>query len=207
MLHRFLAVRGTLMRRCHSNVKKGRKGVNRPSKSPRPPPPIPVMKLVDSIFDPALAIMLAACSIFIYDYFLSLEDEVYLIWTRPWRKGKVAYLMTKAFSVLFVISTTIVVQSVINNTSDDNPTLNAFDKAGGFTYFLTISLVYISAQSILGSRVYALYGNKRLHLVGLILLCCVLPLAVPFIEVLSGTNVFEGLPQILYPQARRCFLS
>lgn len=32
--------------------------------------------------------------------------------------------------------------------------------------------------AILGSRVYALYGNKRRHLIGLTFLCCILPLII-----------------------------
>jgi len=43
-------------------------------------------------------------------------------------------------------------------------------------------MVYVSAQAILGSRLYVLYGNQRPHLIGLTFICCVLPVAAAIFE-------------------------
>lgn len=90
--------------------------------------------------------------------------------------------------------------------------ITVFNAVVTFAFYILISLVYISAQgeycirwscqniqsntpvAILSSRVYALYGNKKLHLEGLIFLCCILPAAIPFVEIGLNINVFEGLP-------------
>jgi len=50
-----------------------------------------------------------------------------------------------------------------------------FEDVAIFLIYAFFMLIYVSTQAILGSRVYALYGNKRLHLIGLTFLCCILP--------------------------------
>lgn len=51
-----------------------------------------------------------------------------------------------------------------------------------FAFYGLVLLVYISTQAILGTRVYALYGRKSLHLAGLTFLCCILPAVAAVVE-------------------------
>lgn len=57
-------------------------------------------------------------------------------------------------------------------------------RVGAFCAFYgCVLLVHASTQAILGSRVYALYGNKKSHLSGLTLLCCILPAICATVEI------------------------
>jgi len=67
----------------------------------------------------------------------------------------------------------------------------SFIVAFRFAPFPFILLVYISCQAILSSRVYALYGNKRSHLIGFIFLCCVVPIVVLAAELHFSIIVFN----------------
>lgn len=49
---------------------------------------------------------------------------------------------------------------------------------------------YRASTVIFGARVYALYGNNRLHLIGLIMVCFVTPMIVGIIEIALGLSFF-----------------
>jgi len=51
-----------------------------------------------------------------------------------------------------------------------------FGAVAMYLIYAFVMLIYVSTQAIMGSRVYALYGNKKLHLIGLTFLCGILPL-------------------------------
>jgi len=67
--------------------------------------------------------------------------------------------------------------------------LGTTEKSGVIVIYTSTILIYVFTQAILGSRVYALYGNQRLHLIGLTFLCCILPSIVSVLGLhFHGTN-------------------
>ncbi|KAF8988949.1 hypothetical protein BDQ17DRAFT_1334361 [Cyathus striatus] len=44
--------------------------------------------------------VLSSLSLFLYDYFVTLQLEVKFIWTAPWRFMKITYLMTRYFPIV-----------------------------------------------------------------------------------------------------------
>ncbi|KLO15331.1 hypothetical protein SCHPADRAFT_995938 [Schizopora paradoxa] len=144
-------------------------------------------------FDPTLAIMLAACTLFMYDAVLSIDDEVFCFWSRPWLWGKIAFVGTRAICLGFVLATIASGINILNQI--DKSKLDNASAYFGATQFIFIILVYVSSQAVLGSRVYALYGNKPAHLIGLICVCCILPAIVTIVE--SAFNLAIDDPSAL----------
>jgi len=129
----------------------------------------------------------ATLTLFAYDYLLSFEDEITYIWSRPWRWGKVVYVWTRTITIGYIMS-------LLVEANCDGLTFCFSPSAKGdvtyYAIYVLMTLVYVSAQAILGARIYALYGNKRRHLICLIMLCGVMPTGVSLGVIIHGPMFF-----------------
>ncbi|KLO15324.1 hypothetical protein SCHPADRAFT_269579 [Schizopora paradoxa] len=111
--------------------------------------------------------LVASCTLFIYDALLKFDDEIFCIWNRPWRFGKVAYIWTKFICACFATWSIYVGTCAYRST-------------------------YMK-QAILGARVYALLGKSRAFLIGSIFCFAILPNIIAGIEYPLGLKLFPSV--------------
>ncbi|KAF8694521.1 hypothetical protein AX14_002041 [Amanita brunnescens Koide BX004] len=134
-----------------------------------------------------------ALSLILYDYFLTLDDEIELFWARPWTIATYLFLWTRYCGMIFLIITFI----LITNVSDLHTVRTAW-------YVVEESLGTINTcviELILVLRLYALYNcshrfaqaAKVAFGIQLLLMTAygiyAMVVSLPFL----GTNVLDGL--------------
>ncbi|KLO07347.1 hypothetical protein SCHPADRAFT_945358 [Schizopora paradoxa] len=131
---------------------------------------------------------LAGVMVLVYDYFLTLGDEVKLVWPSKWSALKVLYFMSRYLA--FVDASTMLVFLFRPNLSP-NLCQATFRTASYFA-----SAGYIMAQIILSIRTYAIWGRSRriLSILSALLLITHIPGIILQHEALDSLH-FQPSPQ------------
>jgi len=132
-------------------------------------------------------------AIMVYDYTLTLPDEIRLIW--EWKAGKVLYVVTKYFAIVDGIG---FILFWFNNDFTANQCRMVFTIS---CWFLFVGIVV--AQWIICMRTYALWGQSKLVLGMLLTLC----LATEITSVILMNDFIKGLIWSIspFPSISRCY--
>jgi len=134
--------------------------------------------------------------IMIHDYFLTLPDEVRLIWPWEWRAGKVLYLATRYFAIVDEIGFLLF---WFNSDFTADQCRMVFTTA---CWSLFVGIVI--AQWIICMRTYALWGQSKLVLGVLLTLC----LATETTSIVLMNGFINGLNWSIspFPTISRCYV-
>ncbi|KAJ8697608.1 hypothetical protein PTI98_004394 [Pleurotus ostreatus] len=122
-------------------------------------------------------ITVCSAAILVYDYFLTLQDEVQYVWRTHWCLGKVLYLASK-YLILVVF---LVELHWITSRNVSEAECRIFNTILHYSYLLAV----IAAESIMTLRVWALW-HQRLWVTIMLGCLCVVGIVLGFKDMSTG---------------------
>lgn len=151
-----------------------------------------IIPIVEQIFDIRYNAV-AAVSIVVYDYFLTLDLEIEHIWKSRWSIGKVLFLINRYYTLTFDLI--FYINGQFNPHLSDAFCLRWWRWGGGSGVF-----TFALAQMILQLRLYALYGKSKKLLIfmgGCFFIAIATSatlLGFAFVPVVVPSHVIPGVP-------------
>ncbi|KZV90690.1 hypothetical protein EXIGLDRAFT_837630 [Exidia glandulosa HHB12029] len=140
----------------------------------------------------------ASGCLFIYDYFVTLPDEIQLVWPGQWSPGKILFLVTRYMTWPELVL-------VFYQQTSDIPAAQCHSY---FTYFAWSTLWGVAASElILILRTWALWDRKKVVVYGLIFLLVTLWIPNSYvISVVTKKTTFVA-SSTFSPALRGCFVT
>ncbi|KAL4260312.1 DUF6533 domain-containing protein [Pleurotus pulmonarius] len=136
-----------------------------------------VAKMGTSAVHSVVLPQVSSAVILVYDYFLTLPDEIQYVWPTHWSLGKVLYLSSKYFIIVIFLAELRWIASY--NASE------AECRASNTILHYSCILAVIAAENILTLRVWALWHQRRWVTIMLGCLCTV-GIALGFKDISTG---------------------
>ncbi|KAL5479056.1 hypothetical protein ACEPAI_2344 [Sanghuangporus weigelae] len=107
-------------------------------------------------------------TLFFYYCALHFDEEVEYIWSRPWTRGKVIYIVSRYTGAIFLILMGIGLLPIRWNDAG-HPLINGKKLEmleigaclGGYLYVVAGTVTIVLAEITLAMRIYALYGRRK----------------------------------------------
>ncbi|KAF9023269.1 hypothetical protein BDZ89DRAFT_1070014 [Hymenopellis radicata] len=138
------------------------------------------------------------CALLIYDYILTFEAELELIFPSPWNAGKILFFLTRYVAFMpHAIALYVFLQNV-QVSYDTDPLLSMETCLRMYsTYSYIIIAGIVTAELILSVRVYALWGKSR-RIGGIMTVAgvgCIVGAVVQFARAAAGGSSSAGDPR------------
>ncbi|KAF8508510.1 hypothetical protein JB92DRAFT_593032 [Gautieria morchelliformis] len=107
-------------------------------------------------------VTVACTALLVYDYFLTLDREVFFVWGSRWSVGKIIFFVNRYCPI---IDTSLAVFSITGTSAGDPDLCRLMTRTTTWTFVAGM----LVAEIILAMRTYAVWGGRRSILVFLVL--------------------------------------
>ncbi|KAF8700061.1 hypothetical protein AX14_000831, partial [Amanita brunnescens Koide BX004] len=102
-------------------------------------------------------VILASLTWILYDYFLTLDDEVKLVWPQRWNRGKICFLFVRYYTITLLVLNVAEIHYFTHPGYATDTACVAFDLISRIAGAIALWAIEIIMQL----RIYALFGCSR----------------------------------------------
>ncbi|KAG1759220.1 hypothetical protein EDD22DRAFT_956127 [Suillus occidentalis] len=143
----------------------------------------------------------AAAAVVVYDWVLTIGQEIELIWRQRWSLMTVLYLVTRYIGIPYSVVNVLVTMPLVSLTDAHNDYIgNILNYALNWTNIVMTAMLDV----IMIARLYAMYQGSRTMLIFLVItflsvnICCAVLAAIGFMNVVAEEIMLSGLHMCNY---------